>query len=506
MTIPNKKQKQNTTYSNYKLSRDVEAPASSRIDIIKLDDEHVTKSWFYDNYIKLRKPAVIKYVQKKGDDGNGDSKFKVAVDAFTPENIAETLKNAEDEDEEDDEDEDVDDNEELLQVEELHNGGFGSGKRRLKMTFIEFLKRVKEGENLYLTTQYDENDPVENEQDDGEEVEEDVDGNGAGFGAFQGSTSDDEFVDMHDDYDDFDGDELEDDDHSEDDVIDLNLIYQAPLSPALAASKHLPPHPSNIMEPLVPQQINLWFGRTPDTTEQLSINYESDGKTIKDINKGLPTKNSTSTGLHHDHADNLYVLVKGKKRFTLFSPDFAHDLYTTGDVRTVYETGVIDYVMNEKARNWTTVLADGSVDPGVGCTGDAMGALPSKDKQEEGKEKEKQDPPSFCRIPPALLHVDEADVHQRAQLEEFTRSKYPAFNAVKHSAVQVTLEDGDLLYLPAGWFHEVTSYGDEKTDNTHVAINYWFVPPDGDSIEKPYTDASWEKDFAAWKRLYAGNL
>ena len=73
----------------------------------------------------------------------------------------------------------------------------------------------------------------------------------------------------------------------------------------------------------------------------------------------------------------------------------------------------------------------------------------------------------------------------------------------KLKKVTVTLERGDILFLPAGFFHCVTSFspddrdaekGDKtKTNKTassaHMAINYWYHPPDRlDSYESPYTN------------------
>jgi hypothetical protein len=78
---------------------------------------------------------------------------------------------------------------------------------------------------------------------------------------------------------------------------------------------------------------------------------------------------------------------------------------------------------------------------------------------------------------------------------------------------EVFLEAGDLLYLPAGWFHEVTSYSnsnssgtsttskDEKKDAAthHMAFNYWFHPPSSasttDNFENPYPSRFWKDDW-----------
>jgi hypothetical protein len=91
------------------------------------------------------------------------------------------------------------------------------------------------------------------------------------------------------------------------------------------------------------------------------------------------------------------------------------------------------------------------------------------------------------------------------------------------------LKKGDLLYLPAGWFHEVFSRGESDTDNDdksndnkkgiHIAFNYWMHPPDvqdddapppatttGEtttksttttrlSFDKPYKSQFWQRDW-----------
>ena len=67
---------------------------------------------------------------------------------------------------------------------------------------------------------------------------------------------------------------------------------------------------------LIPQNINMWFGSSK-----------------------LPT----SSGLHHDFHDNLYILLRGEKRITLFSPDDAHNMYTVGEIEKVHPNGRINY-------------------------------------------------------------------------------------------------------------------------------------------------------------------
>lgn len=46
-----------------------------------------------------------------------------------------------------------------------------------------------------------------------------------------------------------------------------------------------------------------------------------------------------SSGLHHDFHDNLYVLLRGTKRFRLFPPAMAARMYTHGAVDRIHPNG-----------------------------------------------------------------------------------------------------------------------------------------------------------------------
>lgn len=63
------------------------------------------------------------------------------------------------------------------------------------------------------------------------------------------------------------------------------------------------------------QQVNLWLGRSP--------------------------AEGSSSGLHHDFADNLYILLAGTKRFTLFPPAAAEHLMTNGQLDVVHDNGLM---------------------------------------------------------------------------------------------------------------------------------------------------------------------
>ena len=150
--------------------------------------------------------------------------------------------------------------------------------------------------------------------------------------------------------------------------------------------------------------------------------------------------NGSKSRLHNDGGDNLYVLLAGTKKVVLFSPADALNMYTFGKVVHVHPNGRVEY----------------------------------------------EDVPH--------AHFGRPDADQ-PDLEAF-----PAF--ANASRVEVTVHAGEMLFIPAGWYHEVTSYG------RHVALNFWFEPPWTQASSSPgglggqgneRSDAGYEGALAQWR-------
>lgn len=471
-----KKHKSSREYS--KFSTPLHRIEIDTLDLDLHDDADKLESHFWQEYVLKRKPCLIKNASP------------ISAEDFKLASIGKTLANEDD----------------LLQVEELVSGGFGSGKKRLLMSFDEFLKRINQGECLYMTTQYekkrldeeedDEDEEEEgegltfgnahdmdnaNDSDDDEEGEFKVDENGEFIDDFNEEDEDEEeeedddeghgkllfpqmdasdaesdidISNLKDDY------EEEEDEGYDDESDDLIEIYQPPLHNLLPDTTKIPPIPLPIFEKFSPQQINLWIGNSPNTTLEAKTNSSGN---INSINRGIPSK-GTSSGLHHDHADNLYTLVEGTKTFSIWSPNHAHNLYTVGDIRQIYDSGIIDYIPNEKAPNWLPLDSKGM-------------QINSSTISSSGSTE--LDPPSFSKIPPALLHLDEIeDEFLKDQLNSYLEEKFPLAKDLVKAGIRVEMNHGDCLYLPAGWFHEVGSSG------KHVAVNHWFYVPEVESNDK----------------------
>jgi len=90
-----------------------------------------------------------------------------------------------------------------------------------------------------------------------------------------------------------------------------------------------------ILGNLIPHQISLWQGCT---------------------GKG----SGSSSGLHHDFHDNLYLLIRGTKRFRLFPPSAANLLHVSGRLKKIHKNGLIVYELPRGNPCPVSVRADGA--------------------------------------------------------------------------------------------------------------------------------------------------
>ncbi|AGO12046.1 AaceriADR385Wp [[Ashbya] aceris (nom. inval.)] len=432
-----------------------------------------------------------------------------------------------------------------LQVERKVAGGFGSGAQRLSMPFAEFLERLRAGErDLYLTTQYGDDAEASGSEEEEEDEEDETAGTCAAAlgdvaeGDYEGDSAteterSDTFTTAMDTIGDEDSDDVADgdarDDYDEledgaDPIVELETgplyeleaqervreLYQAPLTELVGSLPILPA----FLPSLIPQQINIWMGGTAvNDRAYLSADMFDPEDDMLGLGRRLPGA-GTSSGLHHDHADNVYIPIEGHKRFTLFSPADAAKMYTIGDIEHLHQSGVIDYKRNDKAPGWRSLRDDGAIVAEVAAHRLQLDSesLSDQEKQKLRRTIEEDsemvavhgsDPPHFSRVPPAAVHLNEIEDEQlRALVQKEVRVRWPLFERAYR--IVVDLEPGEMLWLPTGWFHEVTSLGDRET-NIHTAVNYWLIPPTGSDMDDPYPhkDRYWPLDFERTKAALA---
>ena len=269
---------------------------------------------------------------------------------------------------------------------------------------------------------------------------------------------------------------------------------------------------------------------------------------------GRGTRGETSSGLHHDFHDNLYVLARGFKRFELYAPSECEKMYLKGRATRVCENGMICYddetpsygkdfdaAKERVEREQKRLEKQWAIERGE--------VKKEKEKKEE-EEEEEEDDEDFefdeDTFVDDYVDSDEGEEEEEEEEEEekdktannkrqktYERGKkraskplpksfstvdrsnldrFPKFKQAKKLTCE--LKAGEMLYLPAGWFHEVFSseknvFQTKEGYEGHMALNYWFQPhskegvevegPHGVSLETPPSRRMiWERDFEIW--------
>ncbi|HET7649479.1 MAG TPA: cupin-like domain-containing protein [Gammaproteobacteria bacterium] len=130
--------------------------------------------------------------------------------------------------------------------------------------------------------------------------------------------------------------------------------------------------------------------------------------------------NSTSpivTPLHHDFNDNLYAVVEGRKQFVIFPPEQAHNLYVRGELLEIQTNGIMRYA-------------------------------------------DLNNMPHVCRLD--AMNVD--------------RARFPLYAQAEKARIEFFLERNEMLFLPAGWFHQVSSLG------RHIALSFFAETPPAEQL------------------------
>jgi len=124
-----------------------------------------------------------------------------------------------------------------------------------------------------------------------------------------------------------------------------------------------------------------------------------------------------TTPLHHDFNDNLYVVVEGRKRFSIFPPQQAPNLYPRGVLLGVDPNGNIRYQERDK-----------------------------------------------------LPHLAQVDI-ERPDMQRF-----PRYAEAAPQRMDFEVLANEMLFLPNGWFHQVTSVG------RHIAVNFFAETPPAEKL------------------------
>lgn len=194
------------------------------------------------------------------------------------------------------------------------------------------------------------------------------------------------------------------------------------------------------------------------------------------------------TTTHRDPYDNLYLVIRGRKTFTLWPPVeevcLSARLVRTG--RFVYrdgsgggggcddddkdddgDNGMVDGERDNGGSGSFEIQLNDDGDNEVEGGGGGEGDEQMDEEEEEEKKGKAYSSSQHSRIP--WIPIDPS--LPRSTLEQM----YPYYRYARPETV--TVEAGEMLYLPAGWFHHVRQECGQWEDGSPspcVAVNYWF--------------------------------
>jgi hypothetical protein len=240
---------------------------------------------------------------------------------------------------------------------------------------------------------------------------------------------------------------------------------------------------------------------------------------LQSCNMWMGAAEYSASGLHHDYHDNFYLLLAGKKQFRLYAPMDAEKMSLYGSIHCIYPNGLISYESNPSRADGAPLVEEEEKGPDDDDDDQEVSVDDSEeevvlgkgfdyqsDSGEEGDEAfGRQEVDDYDDLVAAEEEAsvdgdaDTATDDNAGRPDHFspvdpTNNKlgeqYPAFSSCRECIVEV--EAGECLYLPAGWFHFVTSSCENK--NPHLALNYWYHPPDRlDRFEDPYQEGYWKE-------------
>ncbi|GMI09356.1 hypothetical protein TrVE_jg765 [Triparma verrucosa] len=155
------------------------------------------------------------------------------------------------------------------------------------------------------------------------------------------------------------------------------------------------------------------------------------------------------TPLHYDHSHNIYGQLEGTKTFTLAPPHQRHLFVPYRSVGGIMQSGsrqqalnVLDVDINVNMRQAIKFDSEG---------GNAIGLTMGTTMIGEGQGG------------PLLFHNTPSGSEIRDKMKAL------GYKQLKETSISVTLEPGDILYIPPYWFHEVESNG-----KGNAAFNHWW--------------------------------
>ena len=138
------------------------------------------------------------------------------------------------------------------------------------------------------------------------------------------------------------------------------------------------------------------------------------------------------------------------------------------DERTSRELGPQSF--GQQANGSDSTLWLGSRGACTQCHQDSYGA--NLVAQLFGKKRWTLYPPSAGSrgLYPTRVPYEQSSIFSRVDVHNPDLSLHPQFRAVAHEAKSVTLQPGEVLFIPKHWWHDVQTVSDMS-----LSVNHWYV-------------------------------
>jgi hypothetical protein len=215
--------------------------------------------------------------------------------------------------------------------------------------------------------------------------------------------------------------------------------------------------------------INLWLS---ETRLQSSVSPH-------------PHRRPTASRLHRDAQDNLYIVLQGQKNFSIWHPCSYRDMKTISPSYHVNADGLpTQFNVNAfktYVRAYINEQLAASEDPHVDTAQNITSQQDMDSRLHAQKDLLREE--IVNKLHPLLqrLVADSEDniVYDTINLHFSQMSSHDGASSLPLPTSIVSVEPGDMLYLPTGWFHEVTSMPGRQ-----VALNIWWKPPHWESARR----------------------
>jgi hypothetical protein len=159
------------------------------------------------------------------------------------------------------------------------------------------------------------------------------------------------------------------------------------------------------------EDVNLWMGHARKHDDSDTRSDGADGTFVSQM--------------HWDASENIYAVIQGTKSFRLIAPSVAHLLHTVVPVIRVNAKGLCESA-NATPYMYKRATATGHF----------------------------------------AMHDSAFDFVAESADSSLNEARTQAIEA---ATVDVQVRAGEMLFVPAGWFHEVRSSG-----GAHMAVNFWW--------------------------------